>query len=432
MARSLARTLTAFTVASVCCGCRASEPGSPGTSTASSIQFQIFGDAAEVAAYRELVAAFEQRSPGVRIDFIPVGNQRDHMAKLATGFAGGDPPDVFLINFRRFGQFAAKDVLEPLGPRLTERGHFKESDLYEPSSEAFRYSGTLTCVPQNISSLVVYYNRALFEQAGVPLPKPGWKWSDFLAAAKALTKDRDRDGTNDVYGLGFDPVLIRVAPFIWHTGGDIVDNVQRPTRFTLDSAAARQALDFIHSWQTTHKVVPTYAEHESEAPDARFARGGLGMHLQSRRYTATLRTVPNLEWDVAPLPAQQRAATVLHADAFCLAKSSPQKEAAYRFIEFAMSTEGATMLARTGRTVPSIKSVAGSAAFLDPAARPMSARVFLDVIPEIRRTPNIATWNEIESRVDPMIEDWFYRQGQQEPLGREVQQAVGALLTRPE
>jgi multiple sugar transport system substrate-binding protein len=431
MARSLARALTAFSVA-ICCGCGASEPGPPGTSNASNIQFQIFGDAAEVAAYRELVAAFEQRTPGVRVDFIPIGNQRDHMAKLATGFAGGDPPDVFLINFRRFGQFAAKDVLEPLGPRLAERGHFKESDLYEPSSEAFRYSGTLMCVPQNISSLVVYYNRSLFEQAGAPLPKPGWKWSDFLAAAKALTKDRDGDGKVDVYGLGFDPLLIRVAPFIWQTGGDIVDNVQQPTRFTLDSAAARQALDFIHSWQTTHKVVPTYAEHESETPDTRFARGGLGMHLQSRRYTATLRTVPNLEWDVAPLPAQQRAATVLHADAFCLAKSSPHKEAAYRFIEFVSSTEGASMLSRTGRTVPSIRSVAESAAFLDPAAPPSSARVFLDVIPDIRRTPNIATWNEIESRVDPMIEDWFYRQGQQEPLGREVQQAVGALLSRHE
>jgi hypothetical protein len=51
----------------------------------------------------------------------------------------------------------------------------------------------------------------------------------------------------------------------------------------------------------------------------------------------------------------------------------------------------------------------------------------------MRRTPNIATWNEIESRVDPMIEDWFYREGRTEPLGREVQQAVGNLLgTRKE
>ena len=126
-------------------------------------------------------------------------------------------------------------------------------------------------------------------------------------------------------------------------------------------------------------------------------------------------------------------ATVLHSDAYCLAKSSPRKDAAYRFIEFAMSTEGATMIAKTGRTVPSLKAVAESPAFLDPAAPPHSARVFLDSILHMRRTPNIATWNEIESRVDPMIEDWFYREGRTEPFGREVQQAVGDLLaTRKE
>ena len=74
-------------------------------------------------------------------------------------------PILFLINFRRFGQFADKDVLEALGPRMAERGRLKESDLFEQATEAFRYNGTLMCIPQNVSSLVVYYNRTLFEQA---------------------------------------------------------------------------------------------------------------------------------------------------------------------------------------------------------------------------------------------------------------------------
>ena len=149
-------------LAVLCAACRASEPSradAPGS--APTLQFQVFGDPAEITAYRELVAAFEQRTPDVKVGFIPVGNQRDHMAKLTTGFAGGDQPDVFLINFRRFGQFADKDVLDELGPRLSERGHLKESDLYEQSAEAFRYNGKLMCIPQNISSLVVYYNLSL-------------------------------------------------------------------------------------------------------------------------------------------------------------------------------------------------------------------------------------------------------------------------------
>lgn len=432
MARSLARYLTACALALACLGCQGETPRDA-SSTRQPLRLQAFGDPAELSAYKELIAAFERGNPDVRVEFIPVGNQRDHMAKLTTGFSGGDPPDLFLINFRRYGQFAEKNVLEPLGPRMAGRGRLKEADLYEQTTEAFRYNGTLMCVPQNVSSLVVYYNRALFERAGLASPKEDWTWDDFLNAAKALTKDEDGDGRVDVYGLGFEPTLIRVAPFVWQAGGEIVDDVQRPTRFMLDEPAAREALDFIRSWGGTHKVVPPLAENKSEDHESRFARGGLGMILHSRRYTATLRAVPRgPDWDVAPLPGHKRKATVLHADAYCLAKSSPLKDAAYRFIEFALSPEGATIIAKSGRTVPALKSVAESPAFLDPAAPPRSARVFLDSLGNMRRPPNIAAWNEIETRVDPLVEDWYFSPTPpQKSLGSEFEQAVGDLLKGP-
>ncbi len=79
-------------------------------------------------------------------------------------------------------------------------------------------------MPQNVSSLVVYYNADLFRSAGVELPRDGWAWDDMVAAAKNLTRDRDDDGTVDVYGLGVDPEIIRVAPFIWSNGGRLVDD----------------------------------------------------------------------------------------------------------------------------------------------------------------------------------------------------------------
>ena len=211
MARSLILCSLAFVLTFGGVGCQSVETPRNAPSAGRPVRLQAFGDPAELSAYKELIAAFERANPDVKVAFSPVGKQQDHMAKLTTGFSGGDPPDLFLINFRRFGQFAGKDVLEPLGPRMAERGRLKESDLYEQPVEAFRYGGTLMCVPQNVSSLVVYYNRALFERAGVAPPREGWTWDDFLAAAKALTKDTDGDGRIDVYGLGFEPTLIRLA-----------------------------------------------------------------------------------------------------------------------------------------------------------------------------------------------------------------------------
>lgn len=422
----MARKIIALAAVMMIAACAAEQKQSQRETRA--VRFQAFGDPAELVAYKELIAAFEKSSPGAPIEFITVGKQKDHMAKLTTGFAAGDPPDLFLINFRRFGQFAEKGVLKPAGPALTARGKFNESDFYPQPLEAFRFDGTLACVPQNVSSLVVYYNAQRFAEAGLPTPSNDWTWADFLAAAKALTRDSDGDGRVDVYGLGFEPTLIRVAPFVWQAGGEVVDDTVRPTRFTLDSPAAVEALDFIRSWRTSG-VVPTLAENKSEDHESRFTRGGLGMILHSRRFAATLRGVKDLQWDVAPLPRGKNAATVLHADAYCVAKSSPVKDRALQFIEYALSAEGAGIIARSGRTVPVRKSVAESEAFLDPTQPPKNARVFLDSLQTMKRTPNIGRWNEIESRVDPLIEEWYFKEGTPKiPLGVELQQAAGALF----
>ena len=401
-----------------------------GTAQAAALRLQAFGDPTEQAAYREIIKAFSATAPDIQVELIPVAKQSDHMAKLSTSFAAGDPPDLFLVNFRRFGQFAARGVLEPLGPKLTERGKFKESDYYEPPVEAFRHEGMLMCVPQNVSTLVVYYNLKLFKQAGLPPPAPDWTWADFIRTAKALTRDSKGDGKIDIYGLGFETTLVRLMPFVWQAGGELVDNLAKPTRFTLDTQAANEGLDFVRSW-ATQKLIPPLAESRGSEYEGRFARGQLGMALNSRRFTPMLRAVPDLDWDVAPLPRGKQTSTVLHSDAYCMAKASPNKEAAYRFVEFAVGPIGSAVAARTGRTVPSLKSVAQSPAFLDPNAKPKSAKVFLDSIAQIRRPPNIATWNEIEGRSDPLIEEWLFSETPKKPLGQQLNEATQGLFTKP-
>ena len=154
------------------------------------------------------------------------------------------------------------------------------------------------------------------------------------------------------------------------------------------------------------------------------------MVLNSRRYTTVLRAVPDLDWDVAPLPRGKQTATVLHSDGYCMAKASTNKDAAYRFVEFAVGPAGASVLARTGRTVPSLKSVALGPDFLDPTAKPKSAKVFLDSIAQIRRPPNIGSWSEIENRSDALIEAWLFGPPTK-PLGQQLDEATQGLFNKP-
>lgn len=366
-----------------------------------SVTFAFWGDPAEAAAYEEVVAGFEDHAPGIDVQAQYTPGKSDYGKRISTAFAGGAPPDVFLINYRDYGQYAASGALEPLGPRLDASEAIAEDDFYELPIEAFSQDDELICIPQNISSLVVYYNVDLFEAAGVPLPTDGWTLDDFVAAAEALTVDEDGDGVNEVHGLVTESSLIRYAPFIWSAGGEIVDDVDNPTRLTLDTPEAREAIEwFMNLGAGGHDVVPSEAEVLAEDDLSRFMNGRAGMFLQSRRVVPTLREIDGFRWDVAPLPQDEQPAGILHSDAFCMSADAADKDAAWAFIEYAAGPAGQEILARTGRTVPSMKSVAESPVFLggdgEGEANPPSSRVYLDTIPALRRVPSTSTWPEIE------------------------------------
>jgi multiple sugar transport system substrate-binding protein len=417
------------------------------------VQLLVFGSPEELGAYRTLVQAYERARPGGRVQLVEASDRTDLITRLSTSIAGGEPPDVFLMNYRFYGQFAAKGAIEPVGERLRSSTVIKASDLYPTAMEAFRWRGEQLCMPQNVSSLAVYYNRDLFARYGVPEPRPGWKWNDMVATAAALTRDAngvtvvrppseegESEGTESeaaarrvaTYGLGVEPSIIRLAPFVWSNGGEIVDNPQRPTRFTLDTPQAREALGNLVALRLTDGAVPTDEEVEAEDDESRFVNGRLAMLLSSRRATTTFRTIKDFDWDVAPLPIYDRQVGILHSDAYCITRGARDKDAAWRFVEYAMSAEGQRIIAATGRTVPSHMEVSRSAAFLDPANPPRQAQVFLDAIPTVRAMPTVSTWPEIEDAVQGILENALYRGDPLDAVIRDIDQQTRPLFARAE
>jgi multiple sugar transport system substrate-binding protein len=417
----------------VLAGCGGDDGGNGGGGDVSGdVSFMVFGDPEEIQAFRNVIAAYENEKPDVDVKVIEASDRDDLIARLSTSFAAGTPPDLFLLNYRFYAQFAARDVLEPIEDRVDDSDVFQQDDFYEEAMSAFRFNDTLTCLPQNISSLVVYYNKDLFQEAGVAFPKEGWSWDDMVATAKKLTKDSNGDGKPEVHGLGIEASLIRIAPFVWSNGGEVVDDVENPTHFTLDSPEAQVALERFLQLHATDKVTPNEEEVESEDDETRFQNGRLAMVLSSRRATPTFRTIQKFDWDIAALPQHKEQAGILHSDAYCLTKASENKDAAWSFMEYALGPEGAPIVAESGRTVPSLKSVAESDAFLDPTAKPANSQVFLDTIPVIQRVPSISTWPEIEDATGPILEEAYYEGGSAAEIAQELRKATDDLFARAE
>ena len=427
MARTL-RILLAASLLLVCAACG----GSSGANASGEIRFLVFGEPEELRAFRNVIKAFRGVEPEIDVKLVEASDREDLLARLSTSFAGGTPPDLFLLSYRFYGQFAARGVLEPLESRLDGSDVFDQDDFYRQALDAFRFGGKLTCLPQNISSLVVYYNRDLFRRAGVSDPEKGWTWRQMVAKAVRLTRDFDRDGVIDQYGLGVQPSLIRIAPFVWSNEGRLFDDERRPTRFALDARARAALEDFFALRQSPYPLVPSEEEVEAEDDETRFQNGRTAMVLSSRRATPAFRTITEFDWDVAPLPRHDEPAGILHSDAYCMAAASDEKEAAWRFAEFALGPEGQRITARSGRTVPSLKVVARSDAFLDPRAKPANSRVFLDTIPVIRRVPSISTWPEIEDAAEAILERGFYEGFRSDEVARRLDAETREIFARAE
>ena len=389
----------------------------------SNVSFMISGDPHEYAAYQDLVAAFKEANPDVKVELRYVPDDGEYRRRLAADLSANVPADIILLNYRRIADFAANGALEPLDSYLANSETLSLDNLFDPAVKAFQFADQQWCIPQNISSLVVYYNKNLFDAAGIPYPTNDWTWDDFLNAGLTLTADTNGDGVTDQYGAGIDPILYRLAPFIWQLGGELVDDPANPTQLVLDSPTALAAMQWFVDLQVKHHIVPDAAAEASESDESRFLNGTLGMFFDSRRGTPTMRTISDFDWDVAPLPNGSTPASILHSDGYCMTADSKDKEAAWRLIEFANAQTGQEVMVTTGRTVPSMRVVAESPAFLEPDNPPANSRVWVDVVPTLRQVPTMPGWVAVEDAASAEIERAFYGQAS-------VEEAAAAAVAR--
>jgi len=415
MRACVASLVVALALGAGACGSDGNGGGGGGSADVA-ITFQVTGDPEETRVYRELADTYRERT-GRSVRIVEVPERDVHLARLTTSFAARRAPDVFLLNYRNMGGFAARGVIDAAGPRLDASAAFAREDFYPLPLQAFEFDGTLQCLPQNASSLAVYYNVDAFRKAGVKPPTGSWTYEQFAAAAEKLTGDGR-------HGVGIDLNTIRTAPWIWGAGGELVDDPERPQRFLFDTPEGRRGLDKLIALRR-NGWAPSADEVDAKPVDERFLDGSVAMLFSSRRDVPLLRTITGFEWDVAPFPKDVEESSVLHSDGFCISKGD-NADAAWAWVEFALGREGQEVLAESGRSVPSLRAVAESPVFLDSPDPPASSQVFLDALDHMHQLPTTENWTALEQRADDVLVELFYgRIGLDEALDRIARETDG-------
>ena len=238
------------------------------------------------------IQAFERAHPGVRVVNEPVSNQAEYREKVITAIASGSPPDVLLLDGIDVPSFAEAGVLLDLAP-FAQRAGIVVQDFFPNVLAMFARGDTVLAFPKGFSPVVYYYNRALFDSAKVAYPRDGWTFDDFLQTARALTIDRDGDGTPDQWGTAVDRRFHTWQAMVWSGGGDILAPDGKRSTGTLDAPASVRALDFLTSLATTHRVAPR--------PNAFRAVSGNETRLF---YSGRLALLPSGHWLIPNIRAQ--------------------------------------------------------------------------------------------------------------------------------
>ena len=348
-----------------------------------------WGDKTEDEIVEKLIAEFEKQNPDIRVVRTNTGSPAQLATKLQTMLASGDPPNLFYLPFEKVAAIASNDVLEDIEPYIERdrAAHVADcpdlTDFFPATLDAFRYdpqtrrvgSGSLVGLPKDFTCVGFYYNRTLFDQAGVPYPsKHGWTWDEFIDAARKIGR---LDGCHGAEVVTWES-MVRI--YLYTYGLDVATPGFKEFRLTDPDVVA--ALDRLRSWFHDEPRTLLSAKTQLETGQAPFLTGKIGLAGPFGRWQVPLyRRIPpeKFDWDFAPLPhATGRPATngVLTV-AWAMAKNNRHKAESWRLMKFLLGRKGQEMVCATGLAIPVLKSVAQSPCFVDPAQKPADNEAFL-------------------------------------------------------
>lgn len=261
----------------------------------------------EMPSDERALAEFKKLYPDIDVLYEP-NTGRVYEEKILTALASDEPPDVFLLDSKLIPTFTNKRVLLDLRPYLQSLQI--DSSLWFPNvlNIAKRGEG-LYAFPKGFTPIMMYYNKKLFDDAGVSYPASGWTWDEYVEIGKKLTRDIDADGNIDQYGAAFTNYYYLWIPWIWTGGGDVVSpDGMRATGY-LNSPATESAIQFLIDQRTSHRISPdlgTWVQSEKTGTSyALFSNGKLAMlasgHWLMPKFMKYIQE-GTLQIGVAPLP----------------------------------------------------------------------------------------------------------------------------------
>lgn len=242
---------------SLLAGCQSSE--SSGTKDKNTFTFATWAAGAELSEFQAIVDSVNEKAQGrYKVEVLSVPS--DYYIKISTYIASKKTPDFFWLSQELISKYASLGAIADITEPFSNSAALKPDQYYEGVLSSAEYQGRYYGLPWIANPIMVYYNKNLFDDAGLPYPSASddWTWDEFIEIAKKLTVTKKDTLGNDYKQFGY---IVdgwpNIETFIWAGGGDIID--KNGTDILIDSEATLNGLKILNTI-LSEGITPAYSD----------------------------------------------------------------------------------------------------------------------------------------------------------------------------
>ncbi len=332
------------------CGGAGSSSGSSGKET--TITYGIW-DKIQEPGMRKIADAFEAKNPGIKVK-IEITPWEQYWTKLDAAASGGSLPDVFWMHASQSEKYIDGSMLMDLTDNIKKSSLVDLKKFPQDLVGLYTKDNKTYAIPKDFDTVGLWYNKTLFDQAGIAYPDSTWTWDKLLDTAKKLTNKE-----KGIYGLSA-PLNTHegIYNYVFQNGGKIVSDDK--TKSEYNSSATKEALEWYVNLSLKEGVSPTQKQFAENTPITLFESGKTAMALFGSWMTAEFASneYTSKNCNVAVLPMGKQRGTVYNGLGNAVSAKSKNPEAAWKFVEFLGSEEANKIQAESGAAIPAYEGTA--------------------------------------------------------------------------
>ncbi len=361
---------------------------------AATITYAIWGDTTELANQQKIVDAFTAMNPTIKVN-VTVADWDTYWPKLLTSMAGGNAPDVFLMDGPLFPDYQTRDQLLDLTPLIARDG-FDVSQLADLAVKDFTGAdGHQYGLPRDMSTVGLYYNKKMFDAAGLPYPDATWDWAKLVEVATKLTKTSGSTTTQWGFYTETSDMENYWSSLVWQAGGDILSPDKKTVVIDSDQAAA--GIQFLQDLIYKHKVM---LQPVAGGTGDAFENGQAAMEANGSWLVPT-HEAAGIDFGVAPLPAGPAGqATSVNPSGVVVFKGTKSPDAAWEFVKCYTGPEMQARIAALKASMPANKQVLAE----QYATSFDGGKTFADALAYAHLKPSFAGFNEFSGTLQDELD----------------------------